>query len=111
LSPRAAPPSFFKKAFSVPWSTPFDDPIILPSGRKLLTLKDAADYITKLPKKESDLPEWQAAIEVLMLCSRGGPTMMARIGVMKALNRRVERVFNPDRKDTHWGKRKLKRDQ
>jgi hypothetical protein len=95
----------------VPWSTPFDDPIILPSGRKLLTLKDAADYITKLPKKESDLPEWQAAIEVLMLCSRGGPTMMARIGVMKALNRHVERVFNPDRKDTHWGKRKLKRNQ
>jgi hypothetical protein len=96
----------------VPWSTPFDDPIILPNGRKLLTLKDAADYITKLPKKESDLPEWQAAIEVLlMLCSRGGPTMMARIGVMKALNRHVERVFNPDRKDTHWGKRKLKRNQ
>jgi hypothetical protein len=36
----------------------------LPDGRKLLTLKDAADYITKLPKKESDLPEWQTAIEV-----------------------------------------------
>ena len=34
--------------------------------------------------------------------------MMARIGVMKALNRHAERVFNPDRKDTHWGKRKLK---
>ena len=33
---------------------PFEDPIILPDGRKLLTLKDAADYITKLPKKESD---------------------------------------------------------
>jgi hypothetical protein len=29
---------------------------------------------------------------------------------MKALNRHVERVFNPDRKETHWGKRKLKRD-
>jgi hypothetical protein len=93
------------------WSREFDDPISLPDGRKLLTLKDAADYIMKLPKKESDLPEWQAAIEALMLCSRGGPTMMARIGVMRALNRHVERVFNPDRKDTHWGKRKLKRDQ
>ena len=56
----------------LPWSTPFEDPIILPDGRKLLTLKDAADYITKLPKKESDLPEWQTAIEALMLCSRGG---------------------------------------
>ena len=46
-----------------------------------------------------------------MLVSRSGPTMLARIGVMKALNRRVERVFNPDRKVTHWGKRKLKRDR
>jgi hypothetical protein len=83
----------------------------LPVGRKLLTLKDAADYVTKLPKKESDSPEWQAAIEVLLLVSRGGPTTMARIGVMRALNRDVERVFNPARKDTNWGKRKLKRDQ
>jgi hypothetical protein len=32
-----------------------------------------------------------------------GPTMLARIAVMRALNRHVERVFNPDRKDTHWG--------
>ena len=46
-----------------------------------------------------------------MLCSRGGDPMLARIAVMKALNRGVERVFNPDRKDTHWGRRKLKRDQ
>ena len=36
--------------------------------------------------------------------------MMARIGVMQALNRNVERVFNPGRKDHHWGKPKLKRD-
>src|SRR5258708_6703412 len=33
-----------------------------------------------------------------------GPTIMARIGVMRALNRHVERVFNPERKDTHLGK-------
>jgi hypothetical protein len=38
-------------------------------------------------------------------------TMLARIGVVKALNRHVERVFNPDAKEHHWGKRKLKRDQ
>jgi hypothetical protein len=97
--------------YFLPWSTPFDDPIILPDGRRLLTRKDAADYITKLPKDESDLPEWQAAIEALMLCSRGGHAMLARIGVMRALHRDVERVFNPNRKDHHWGKRKLRRDQ
>ena len=93
------------------WQRKFEDPIPLPDGRKLVTLRDAADYITRLPKKESDLPEWQTAIEVLMLVPHSGPTMLARIGVMKALNRHVERVFNSERKDTHWGKRKLKRDQ
>ena len=47
----------------------------------------------------------------LLLVSRSGPTMIARIGGMKALNRYVVREFNPDRKETRWGKRKLKRDQ
>ena len=31
------------------WSRPFEDPILLPDGRKLITLKHAADYIMKLP--------------------------------------------------------------
>jgi hypothetical protein len=94
------------------WQRKFEDLIELPDGRALVTLRDAADYITHLPKKESDLPEWQAAIEALMLVVRqDGPTMFARIGVMRALNRNVERVFNPDRKDHHWGRRKLKRDE
>jgi hypothetical protein len=35
----------------------------------------------------------------------------ARIGMLKALNRHVERVFNPDRKEHHWGRRKLARDR
>jgi hypothetical protein len=48
---------------------------------------------------------------LLLVVEHNGPTMMARIGVMRALNRDVERVFDTSRKDTHWGKRKLKRDQ
>jgi hypothetical protein len=77
-----------------------------------VTLRDAAEYIQKLPKAEQLLDEWQAAVEALLLVVElNGPTMMARIGVMKALNRHVERVFSSDRKDTHWGKRKLKRDR
>jgi hypothetical protein len=56
--------------------------------------------------------EWQAATEALILVATlGGPTMFARIGVMRALNRNVERVFDPSRKDTHRGKRKLARDR
>jgi hypothetical protein len=30
---------------------------------------------------------------------------------MRALNRHVERVFDSSRKETHWGKPKLKRDK
>jgi hypothetical protein len=94
------------------WKRPFEEPIILPRGRQLVTLEDAGTYITKLPKAEHEAPEWQAAMEALMLVARlGGPTMFARIGVMRGLNRHVERVFNPDRKDHHWRKRKLKRDE
>jgi hypothetical protein len=54
----------------------------------------------------------QAAMEALILVATlGGPTMFARIGVMRALNRNVVREFNPDRKDHHWGRRKLARDR
>jgi hypothetical protein len=95
----------------MPWSRAFEDPIALPDGRKLVTLLDAGEYIHALPRKETQGDPWQAAIEALILvATSGGPTMFARIGVMRALNRHVERVFNPERKDTHWGKRKLKRD-
>jgi hypothetical protein len=92
------------------WSRPFDEPIDLPRGRQLVTLKDAGNYITKLPKAEHSAPEWQAAMEALMIVARGGPTMFARIGMMRALRRNEVRVFT-DRKETHWGKRKLKREQ
>jgi hypothetical protein len=94
------------------WSRAFDDPIPLPRERQLVTLKDAGNYITNLPKAEHEAPEWQAAMECLILVAeKNGPTMMARIGIVRALNRHVERVFNPDRKDHHWGKRKLARDR
>jgi hypothetical protein len=97
----------------LPWSTPFEDPIPLPNGRQLLTLRDAADYITKLPKAEQQFEEWQTAIEHLIRAAETGGAwlMLARIGVMRALNRHHVREFNPDRKEHHWGKRKLKRDQ
>jgi hypothetical protein len=93
------------------WSRPFDDPIPLPNGRQLVTLEDVGDYITKLPKAVHMAAEWQAAMEALILVVElGGPTMFARIGFMQAMNRHVVRVFNSDRKGTHWGRRKLKRD-
>ena len=95
------------------WSRKFDEPILLSNGRKLVTLKDAGEYITKLPKPEHSAPEWQVAMEALMFVATAGhgPTMLARIGIMRALSRKIPRAFNemPSKK-THWGKRKLARD-
>jgi hypothetical protein len=56
-------------------------------------------------------PEWQAVESLMLVAELGGPTMFARIGVMRALNRHVERVFDPSRNDHHWGRRKLARDR
>jgi hypothetical protein len=93
------------------WTREFDDPIDLHDGRTLVTLEDAGNYITKLPKAEHLVPEWQDAMQALMLVAGGGPTMLARIGVMRALHRNDVREFTAGRKETHWGKRKLKRDE
>jgi hypothetical protein len=100
-----------KKPATKGWSREFDDPIPLPRGRQLVTLQDAGTYITKLPKAEAQAPEWQTAMQALLLVvKQSRPTMFARIGMMTAQNPNVERVFNPDRKETHWGRRKLARD-
>jgi len=40
--------------------------------------RDAGNYITKLPKAEHAAPEWQAAMEALILVPElNGPTMFA----------------------------------
>ncbi|WP_439356733.1 hypothetical protein [Bradyrhizobium sp. DASA03007] len=55
------------------WGRPFEDPIKV-GGRKLVTLRDAGEYIAGLPKAEHDAPEWQAAVEALILVAEsGGP--------------------------------------
>ena len=58
------------------WDQRFFDPITLPDGRKLVTLREAARYITTLPKVEHDADEWQVAMRALLLVAEhDGPTM------------------------------------
>ena len=65
------------------WSRRFDDPIALPRGRQLVILKDAADYVMKLPKAEQNLEEWQTAIACLVGAAEGRDFLMhARIGML-----------------------------
>ena len=56
---------------------------------------DAGDYITKLPEAKHTAPEWQAAMEALILVvTLGGPTMFAQIGVVKG-KRDFPRTLTP----------------
>jgi hypothetical protein len=69
------------------WTRSFDDPIPTPKGKPLLTLKDAAAYILKLPKREAAAEHWQIAMEQLIDCAEGRNFLLhARIGMLRALN-------------------------
>jgi len=70
------------------WSTPFDDPIPLRGGRKLVTLQQAADYVMALPEDVQHEAHWQTAVENLINAAEagGGWLMFARIAMMRALN-------------------------
>jgi len=72
----------------MPWSTPFDEPILLRGGARLATLQQAADYIMKLPEDVQQQERWQVAVENLINAAETGAgwLMFARIGMMRALN-------------------------
>jgi hypothetical protein len=71
----------------MPWSRAFEDPVPLPDGRLLRTLRQAADHIQGLPADEQQLAHWHVAIEVLIAAAEDrGPLMHARIGMLRAIN-------------------------
>jgi hypothetical protein len=85
------------------WDRPFDRPVPLPSGAPARTLRDAANYIRNLPKSEHDLPEWRLAVQMLIDAAEDrGPMLFARMGIDRAVARRVERTFDlPSAKRAH----------
>jgi hypothetical protein len=96
----------------VSWDRPFDQPVPLPSGAPARTLRDAANYIRKLPKSDHDSQEWRLAVQMLIDAAEDrGPMLFAKMGLLRATYRHAERVFGPDTKDTHWEKRKPKSDE
>jgi hypothetical protein len=69
------------------WSKRFDDPIALPNGRKLITLRDAGKYITALPARQQQAQAWQTAAQMLLQAAEGrGPMMFAHVAMLKALD-------------------------
>jgi len=94
------------------WQCKFEDPISVSDGRMLVTLRDAR-RLHHRPAEKGIRPAGMASGDrVLMLVVElGGPTMFARIGIMRGLNRGHVREFNPSGKTALLGLRKLKRDQ
>ncbi|MDB5688075.1 MAG: hypothetical protein JWR77_2664 [Rhizorhabdus sp.] len=94
------------------WYTHFQEPIPVPKGEPLVTLRDAGAYITRLSKTQYDHPAWQNAMYVLIrTAEHGDPVEFARLGMMQALYLKGARVYDRDRKDQYWGRRKLARDR
>jgi hypothetical protein len=96
----------------VSWSLRFAEPIVLADGVKLATLRDAIALLGKaIPKSDHEMPAVLTAAELLTnAAEHGGPVEFARIATLQALNRHTVHVFNSDRRQTHWGRCKLKRD-
>jgi hypothetical protein len=70
------------------WDRPFDQPVPLPSGPPARTLRDAGNYIRKLPKSEHDTPEWRLAVQMLIDAAEDrGPMLFARMGILRATER------------------------
>jgi hypothetical protein len=89
----------------VSWDRPFDQPVPLPSGPAARTLRDAGNYIRKLPKSEHDTPEWRLAVQMLIDAAEDrGPMLFAKMGIQRA----TERYTGPQGKVPSSPRRKLK---
>jgi hypothetical protein len=72
---------------SLSWHRRFDEPIELPGGGKLVTLKDAIAWLAKeIPQSEHLMKEVQAAAHcVTEAAENDGPMMFARMSMMQAI--------------------------
>ena len=87
------------------WDIKFPEPIPVPSGKPLATLRDAGAYITELPKEQHDARPWQTAMECLLLAAdRDGPPEFARLALEQALRPKGEPVYRPHSTEPKWRK-------
>jgi hypothetical protein len=82
----------------VSWDSRFPEPIELPCGAKLASLREAIVHLVNtVPSSERGTPVVLTAAELITSAAeRGTPIEFARIATLRALNRHVECVLNPD---------------
>ena len=84
------------------WDRPFAQPIPLRAGEVARTLRDAANFICKLPKCEHDSQDWRLAVHMLIDAAEDrGPMMFAQIGIQRAMERRAEQRYDPSGNGPH----------
>jgi hypothetical protein len=89
----------------VSWDSRFAEPIGLPSGVRLASLRNVIVHLVNtLPSSERGTPVILTAAELITSAAeRDSPIEFARIATLRALNRHVERVLNPDIVKTRIG--------
>jgi hypothetical protein len=81
----------------VSWSLPFSEPIALLDGSELASLRDAFDYLGKLPALEQSTKEWKTAAHFLtQAAEHDGAVAFARIATWRLINQQVDRVPEHD---------------
>ena len=92
------------------WQRSFDEPVELPDGRKLRTLKEAIAWLAKeVPPAEHKMKQVQAAAHcVTDAAENNGPMIFADRHDAGHQPAPAERV-RPSAQDNAWGKRKFKR--
>jgi hypothetical protein len=80
------------------WDSRFPEPIELPCGVRLASLREAIVHLVNtVPSSERGTPVILTAAEMITSAAeRGGPIQFARIATLRALNRHLECVLNPD---------------
>lgn len=96
------------------WSARFEDPVQLPGGGQLATLRDAATFILELAPADQEHQAWQLAAQTLFDAAHGRDFIMhARIAVLRALNKdkpAPPRAGREDFRDKWRAKRAAERD-
>jgi hypothetical protein len=67
------------------WSDRFSDPIEMPNGDRIQTLRDAGAYIARLPNCEYKTDAWRTATHLLIEAAEGAVSVeLARFAILQA---------------------------
>jgi hypothetical protein len=81
----------------MPWSDALKEPVPLPEGGVLKSLRDIRAHVLNLPESERDEDAWHTVAETLLnAADQGGPWIdFARIATMQALYRNIGPRYGP----------------